>query len=102
MNHVQGNDLSICLLDFSQLGEKVPESGFGNDCVGSEDSHAVEFRGWVGLGRQVAADDLVFVEATWRGIVSRYCSVQALFQLCRRPAGAISRRPPLSLRCPNK
>ena len=67
MNHVQGNDLSICLLDLSQLGEEVPESRFGNNGVGSKDAHAVELWGRVGLGRQVAADDLVFVEGSWRG-----------------------------------
>jgi hypothetical protein len=62
---VDAHNLSICLLDLAKLAEKVPEAGFGNDIIGSEDSHAVELGSGVGLGGEVAADDLVFLEAAW-------------------------------------
>ena len=64
VDHIQGNDLAVGLLDFAQFHEEVPEAGFGDDGVGCEDAHAVEFGGRVGVGGEVSADDLVFVEAT--------------------------------------
>lgn len=62
---VQSHDFAIRLLDLAELGEEVPEAGFGDDIVGGEDAHAVELRGRVGIGRQVAPDDLVFLQATF-------------------------------------
>lgn len=47
---VQTHNLTIRLLDLAELREEVPEAGLGDDIVGSEDAHAVEFRGWVGVG----------------------------------------------------
>lgn len=70
MYHVDGDDLTSRLLDFSELHEKVPESRLCNDWVVGEDSHSVEFRGWIGFGWQMAADDLVFLEATCEQSVS--------------------------------
>jgi hypothetical protein len=67
---VESDDLAVGLLDFSQLHQEVPESGLGHDIVGSKHSHAVEFGCWVGVSRQVAADDLIFLEATYGLYVS--------------------------------
>lgn len=64
MNGVKADNLAIRLLDFSQLHEEIPKAGFGNDCVGSEYAHTVEFGCWVGLRWEMAANDLVFIEAT--------------------------------------
>ena len=61
---VKTDDLTVGLLDLLQLGEEVPETGLGDDLVGSENSHAVELGGGVGLGRQMAANDLVFLKTT--------------------------------------
>jgi len=61
---VQGDDLSVRLLDLAQLGEEVPEPGLGDNIVGSEDAHPVQLRGRVSLGGQMAPDDLVFLETT--------------------------------------
>ena len=66
VNLVQSHDLAVRLFDLSQLHEEVPEARLGHDCVVCEYAHAVEFRSWVGVGREVATDHLVFVEATWR------------------------------------
>lgn len=63
-NLVKTDDLTVGLLDLLQLGEEVPETGLGDDLVGSENSHAVELGGGVGLGRQMAANDLVFLKTT--------------------------------------
>jgi len=61
---IEGNNLAVGLLDLAQLHEEVPESGFGDHLVRCEDPHPVQFWCRVAFGRQVAADDLVFVEAT--------------------------------------
>lgn len=61
--HVECDDLSVRLLDLLQLHEEVPESRFGHNIVGSEDTHAVKFRRGIGLRWQVAANDLIFLEA---------------------------------------
>lgn len=61
---VDRNNLTRRLLDLTQLAEEVPEAGLGNDIVGGKDAHAVE----LGLGllvrRELAANDLVLLEAT--------------------------------------
>jgi len=63
-NLVHGDDLAVRLLDLAELAEEVPEPRLGDDIVGSKDAHAVELRSRVGLGGQVAPDDLVFRKTT--------------------------------------
>lgn len=67
---VQADDLAVGLLDLAQLGEEVPETALGDDIVGSEDAHAVELGGRVGVGGQVAPDDLVLLQAAFGKKVS--------------------------------
>lgn len=59
-------DLSVGLLDTAQLGEEVPELGPRPDDVRRPHLHPKDFLGGigarlVGLGRKVAADDLILV-----------------------------------------
>lgn len=61
---VQRDDLSVGLLDLSQLGEEVPESASCDDIVWCKDTHAVELWCWVGVRRQMTPNDLVFLQAT--------------------------------------
>ena len=67
--HVHADDLTGGLLDLLQAAQEVPVTGLSNDRIGSEDSHAVEAGGRVGLGGQVAANDLVLLETTCRMLV---------------------------------
>lgn len=67
---VQGDDLAVRLLDLAELAEEVPEPRLGNDIVGRKNAHAVDLGGGVGLAGEVAADDLVFLEAS---CASQYC-----------------------------
>ena len=62
--HVHADDLTGGLLDLLQATQEVPVAGLSNDRIGSEDSHAVEAGGRVGLGGQVAANDLVLLKTT--------------------------------------
>ena len=62
--HVECDDLAIGLLDLPDLRQEVPETRLGDNGVVGEDAHAVQLRGWVGIGGQVAPNDLVFLEAT--------------------------------------
>ena len=77
---VQGDDLAVRLLDLAELAEEVPEPRLGNDIVGRKNAHAVDLGGRVGLAGEVAADDLVFLEASWCMSVlhsaGSICSVQ--------------------------
>ena len=59
---IDADDLAIRLLNLSQLHQEVPEPRSGNNGIGCKDSHTVELRGCIGLGRQMTADDLVFLE----------------------------------------
>jgi len=59
---VDGEDLTRRLLHLSELSEVVPESGLGDNIVWCEDSHLVDWRGWIGLGRLLSANHDVFVE----------------------------------------
>jgi hypothetical protein len=61
---VKANDLTVGLLDLTELHQEVPETGLCDNGVGSKDAHPVELGGRVGLGGQVAANDLVFRKAT--------------------------------------
>lgn len=68
---VQAHDLPVRLLDLLQLGEEVPETGLGNDIVRGEDAHAVELRGGLAVGGQMAPNDLVLLQATcWANRIS--------------------------------
>ena len=60
---VERDDLTVRLLDLSELREEVPESALGNDIVWSKDAHAVELWGRVGITWKVTANDLVFLES---------------------------------------
>lgn len=61
---VDGDNLTGGLLDLLELGQEVPESRLGNNLVGGEDSHSVELLLGSSLGRQLSANNLVFVEST--------------------------------------
>lgn len=61
---VQGNDLTVGLLDLAELGEEVPETALGDNRVGGEDTHAVELRGGLRVSGQMAPNDLVLLQAT--------------------------------------
>lgn len=60
------HDLTGGLLELLQLAQEIPEAGLGDDAVRSEDSHLVERSGRLLLRRQLAADDLVFLQL-WGG-----------------------------------
>lgn len=62
--HVETDDLSVGLLDLAELHQEVPESRLSDNIVGSEDAHAVQLRGGVGLGGQVAPNDLVLIKTS--------------------------------------
>jgi len=62
--HVQADNLSVRLLDLSQLHQEVPETRLCNNGVWCKNSHAVQLWRWGCLRWQMAADDLVFCEAT--------------------------------------
>lgn len=62
--HVQADDLTVGLLDLAELHQEVPEAGLGDHSVRRKYAHAVQLWRWVCLGGQMAADDLVFCEAT--------------------------------------
>jgi hypothetical protein len=61
---VDGNNLTGGLLDLLELGQEVPESRLGDNLVGGENSHSVELLLGSSLGRQLSANNLVFVEST--------------------------------------
>lgn len=61
VNLLQGDNLASGLLELLQLAQEVPETGFGNNVVGSEDTHLVQRRLWLLLAWQLAANDLVFL-----------------------------------------
>lgn len=62
---IEADDLTVGLLDLAKLGQKVPEPRLGNDRVGREDAHAVQLGRGVGLGGQMAPNDLVLSETPW-------------------------------------
>ena len=61
---VDADDLSVRLLDLSELHQEVPETRLCNHGVGRKDSHSVQLGSWVGICRQMAANDLVFRKTT--------------------------------------
>ena len=76
---VQGNDLSVGLLDLLQLSEVVPESGLGDNIVGGKDPHSavnrqsrlvvtsfvdsLELGGLLSLGGELSPNDGVLGES---------------------------------------
>jgi len=64
VNLVDGDNLAVGLLNLAELCKEIPEAGLGNNIVGSENTHTIEFWSRLGLGGEVAADDLVFPETT--------------------------------------
>lgn len=61
---LDADDLTSGLLDLLETTQEVPVTGLGDSLVRGEDGHAVHGRGRVGLGGQVAPDDLVLCKAT--------------------------------------
>lgn len=61
---LDADDLTGGLLDLSETTQEVPVTGLGDRLVGSEDGHAVHGGGRVGLGGQMAANDLIFLKTT--------------------------------------
>lgn len=62
VDHVEADDLTVGLLDLTELGQEVPEARLGHNGVGREDAHAVQLGRGVSLGGQVTPDDLVLGE----------------------------------------
>ena len=58
---VDGDNLTRGLLDLLQTSQEVPVSRLGDNLVRGKDTHAVQSRRRVRLGRQMPADDLVFL-----------------------------------------
>lgn len=92
---VERNDLTVRLLDLSELREEVPESALGNDIVWCKDAHAVELWGWVGVRGQKAPNDLVLLQATFgqknqRCLTEVYVCCVAIIMFNAISAGAFS------------
>ena len=64
--NVDADDLTVGLLDLSELHQEVPETRLCNNSVWGKNSHSVQLWRWVCLGWQVAANDLVFIETTYK------------------------------------
>jgi len=58
--HIQRHNLTGTLFDFPELLEEIPEAGFSDDGVGSEEAHAVKLGSRIRIRGQFAADNLVF------------------------------------------
>ncbi len=85
---VQRDDLTVRLLDLAELAEEVPEPRLGDNIVGRKNTHAVDLGGGVGLAGEVAADDLVFLEASCGSC--QYCVLcDGRRQIPRCPAIAV-------------
>lgn len=69
-NLVEGDDLTVGLLDLPQAGEEVPETALSNNRVGRKDAHTVELGSRLGVSGQMAPNDLVFLQATCWATVS--------------------------------
>jgi len=64
VDDVECHDLTGGLLGFSKLTEVVPETGFCDHVVGRKDPHAVELGVGILFGRELASNDLIFLEPT--------------------------------------
>ena len=60
---MEGDNLSVGLLDLLQLSEVVPESGLGDNVVGRKDSHSVELGSLLLLRGELSSDDGVLGES---------------------------------------
>lgn len=78
-NLIQADNFAIGLLDLLQLGEEIPEARLGNDIVRGEDAHTVELGRRVGVGGQVAPDDLVLLQATCCAQQNQRCLTEASY-----------------------
>ena len=58
----QADNLTGGLLELFQLAQEVPETGLGDNAIGSKDSHFVERSRGLLLCWQLAANDLVFLQ----------------------------------------
>lgn len=81
---LDADDLTGGLLDLLQAAQEVPVTGLRNRGVGGEDGHAVQGGSRVGLGGQVAPDDLVFRETTWSGNLLAACRPGSKKFLCAK------------------
>lgn len=68
--HVQGDDLTVGLLQLAELSQEVPEPRLSDNGVGRKNTHAVQLGGGVRLGGQVTPDDLVLVKTPCKESVS--------------------------------
>lgn len=64
VDRLDADDLTGGLLDLLETTQEVPVTGLGDRLVRGEDGHPVHGRGRVGLGGQVAANDLVLLKTT--------------------------------------
>lgn len=62
---IEADDLTVGLLDLTELGQEVPEPGLGHDSVRRKDAHAVKLGRGVSLGGQMTPDDLVLGETPY-------------------------------------
>lgn len=60
--HIKTDNLSVRLLDLSELHQEIPESRFGNNIVRGEYKHAIKLWGGVCLCWQMTPNDLVLGE----------------------------------------
>ena len=65
--HVERNNLAIGFLYLLELGKEVPETRLGDDGIRCEYAHTVKLWGRCGIGREMAANDLVLLKATCEG-----------------------------------
>ena len=56
------NDFTSCLLELTQLTQKVPETRLGNDVIRSENVHLEQWGSWLLFGRQLTPDDFIFFQ----------------------------------------
>mmetsp|Transcript_19714 Transcript_19714/g.50044 ORF Transcript_19714/g.50044 Transcript_19714/m.50044 type:complete len:210 (+) Transcript_19714:134-763(+) len=59
---IHAKDFACCLLGLHNLPEKVEEATLGPDVVRSEDTHAVDLGGGIGVGRTATADNREFLQ----------------------------------------
>lgn len=64
VDSLDADNLTGGLLDLLETTQEVPEAGLGDRLVGGEDGHAVQGGRRVGLGGQMAPNDLVFLKTT--------------------------------------
>jgi len=83
VQRLDADNLTSGLLDLLETADKVPEAGLGDRGVGGEDGHAVQRGLGVGLGGQVAPDNLILLKATCEeeqsaAVADNACMLEAL------------------------